>query len=212
MFEKTVNFDDKNSWTDFKIIFKSFTLGAPTPRLVLIDVPFRNGSLDETDYFGEVTYNDRPLNMDFLIDWGEEDPYGLYSNVLNSLNGKRKKIKISADQGWYYEGRLTVGDFSIDSGFWAFSISATVDPYKYKDSSAIFTINESKTIELINDVMTTVPTFTCSSRMIVTYAETEFAFEEGSRLNPLIKLTRGINQLNVQGNGTIEIAYRQGRL
>ena len=212
MFEKTVNFDGENSWTDFKMIFKTFTLGAPTPQLVLINVPFRNGSLDETDYFGDVTYNDRVLNMDFLIDWGEEDPYGIYSNILNKLNGKRKRITISADQGWYYEGRLTVGDYSIDSGFWAFSISATVDPYKYKDSIVTANIDGSKTIEIINDVMTTIPTFTCSSRMIVTYAETEFAFEEGSSLNPLIKFTRGINQLNVQGNGTIEIAYRQGRL
>ena len=155
MFNKTVNFDTENSWSDFKIIFKSFTLGAPAPQLVLIDVPFRNGSLDETDYYGETKYNDRTLSMEFLINWTEDDPYDIYSNVLNKLNGKRKKIKISADQGWYYEGRLTVGDLSINDGFWNFNIEATVDPYKYKDIEVAFNIYK-RTTNIIEKIFSLV--------------------------------------------------------
>lgn len=294
MFEKTVNFDGKNSWTDYKIIFKTFTLGAPSPQLVLINVPFRNGSLDETDYFGDVKYNDRTLSMDFLIHWAEDYPYDIYSNVLNSLNGQRKKIKISADQGWYYEGRLTVGDLSIDSGFWNFNISALVDPYKYKDIEAKFHIDGSEEIELLNDYMPSIPIFNCNSNMVVTFEGKTYYFSDstfidydesdplvvkevlfliypdienrliyvnpnisfstnddiiaylkelkyqgwsslteenlnrirekvnekilwlksgrGSNQNPLLKLRKGRNILEIQGNGWVTISYRQGRL
>lgn len=294
MFEKTVNFDGKNSWTDYNIIFKTFTLGAPSPQLVLIEVPFRNGSLDETDYFGDVKYNDRTLSMDFLIHWAEDYPYDIYSNVLNNLNGQRKQIKISADQGWYYEGRLTVGDLSIDSGFWNFNISALVDPYKYKDTKATFTIEGSRTIELLNDYMPTIPTFECGGNMVVTFEGKNYSFSDstfvdydeddmvvvkqvlklmyydldnrlvlinpsitfqdndsireyakelgytlykaltdanltrirekvnerigwlkggkGANQNPLLKLRKGKNILTIQGNGSVIISYKQGRL
>ena len=212
MFEKTVNFDGKNSWTDYKIIFKTFTLGAPSPQLVLINVPFRNGSLDETDYFGDVKYNDRTLSMDFLIHWTEDYPYDIYSKVLNELNGQRKKIKISADQGWYYEGRLTVGDLSIDSGFWNFNISATVDPYKYRDTIATFNVDGSKTVELLNDQMPSVPVITTTSDVVIAYNGVEFSFKEGSSLNPLFKLQNGKNIIAIQGQGVVAVSYKQGRL
>ena len=66
------------------------TVSSPEPQLILIDVPFRNGSLDETDYFGDVKYKDRTLSMEFLIPWTADDHHGIYSKVLNELHGKRK--------------------------------------------------------------------------------------------------------------------------
>ena len=133
MLDKTVDFDDENSWEDFNIVFETMTIGSAEPQLVLIDVPFRNGSLDETDYFGDVRYKDRTITMGFLIPWWLDDQHGIFSEVQNRLNGRRKKIVFSADQDWYYEGRLKVGDFKIDNGFFKFDITATVDPYKYSD-------------------------------------------------------------------------------
>lgn len=218
MFDKTVNFNDKNSWSDYKIIFKTFTLGAPSPQLVLINVPFRNGSLDETDYFGNVKYNDRTLSMDFLIHWAADRPYDIYSNVLNSLNGQRKRIKISADQGWYYEGRLTVGDLSIDSGFWNFNISAVVDPYKYKDNYFRTVLSGSKQIIIPNDEMASVPVITTTKDISITQNDVSYTFKQGTSYNPLFKLNPGTNVLNIIGPAdddddiTVDFDYKQGRL
>lgn len=212
MFDKTVNFDMENSWTDFRIIFKTFTLGAPAPQLVLIDVPFRNGSLDETDYFGETKYNDRTLSMDFLINWTEDDPYDIYSNVLNKLNGQRKKIKISADQGWYYEGRLTVGDLSISDGFWQFSIEATVEPYKYKDMYTEGTVFGSREFTFYNDELRSVPIITTTNAVTVNYNGVDYTFDSGTSYNPLFKLEKGISKIIVTGNTTIRFDYKTGRL
>lgn len=213
MFNRTVNFDNDNSWEDFGIVFKDLTIGAPQPQLVLIDVPFRNGSLDETDYFGDVKYNDRNISMSFLIPWWTEDQHNIYSKVLNKLNGQRKHIKFSADQDWYYDGRLSVGDFSINDGFWSFDISATVDPYKYRDSLFNCHVYTSKQITLVNDIMPTVPTFTTDSLIYVIQNGTSYMFEKGTHFNPLLKFKRGNNVLIINAeDAEVTISYQQGRL
>lgn len=214
MFDKTVNFDNDNSWEDFGIVFKDLTIGAPQPQLVLIDVPFRNGSLDETDYFGDVKYNNRDISMSFLIPWWAEDQHNIYSKVLNKLNGQRKRIKFSADQDWYYEGRLSVGDFSINDGFWTFDISVTADPYKYKDIVVNFDFEESYTVNLYNDVMSSVPIFTTDNLINVTYEGVIYQFGSGSTFNPLLKLKKGENilELSTKTDAFGNISYKQGRL
>lgn len=155
MLEKTVNFDDENSWEDFGIVFETMTIGKAEPQLVMIDVPFRNGSLDETDYFGDVRYKNRTITMGFLIPWWSDDQYEIFAKVQNQLNGKRKRITFSADEDWYYEGRLTVGDFKIDNGFFKFDITAICDPYKYKDTQVpayVFVAGQGKNLFNINDI------------------------------------------------------------
>ena len=216
MFERTVNFDDKNSWTDFNIVFKSLTIGSPEPQLILIDVPFRNGSLDETDYFGDVKYKDRPLSMEFLIPWTANDHHEIYSKVLNELHGRRKKIVYSADQGWRYEGRLQVGDLSHDGDFWAFSIDGTVDPYKYRDISTVFTVVENGTeFKVLNDEMKTVPTITTTGPLTLTFEGKNYLLSKGTVKIDDIVLKKGENVFTVSDFSNIvkiQIAHTEGRL
>lgn len=214
MFDKTVNFDLENSWSDFGIVFKTLTLGAPDPQLILIDVPFRDGSLDETDYFGDVKYKDRNLQMEFLIPWWADDQLEIYSNVLNRLNGKRKKIRFSADKEWFYEGRLSVGDASIDNGFWKFSISATVDPYKYKEFSVLYDVNGELNLSLFCDKMSVCPTFATDGAIKVEFNGATYDFQNGLFVNPLIRFKHGMNDIKITSQSKVKvgISYKQGRL
>lgn len=199
MLEKTVDFDDENSFEDYGIVFESLTIGAAEPQLVLIDVPFRNGSLDETDYFGDVRYKDRELTMGFLIPWWAEDQHNIYSEVLNNLNGKRKRVILSADQDWYYEGRLSVGEFKIDNGFFKFEIKATVDPYKYSDTLKRFIpdYNEGTEIVLQNDYMKSIPEFESGTAIQVIFNDNVYNFSPGLHKNSGIVLTEGKNYMTV---------------
>ena len=221
MLDKTVEFNDENSWEDFGIVFESMTIGKAEPQLVLIDVPFRNGSLDETDYFGDVRYKNRTITMGFLIPWWSDDQYEIFGEVQNNLNGKRKRITFSADEDWYYEGRLTVGDFKIDNGFFKFDITATCDPYKYSDSSksVYFENDDPISVILENDYMKTIPSFTCNVPIIVSFEENLYNFSEGTHSNPSIVFKKGKNYITVSIDGETEetepyvtISYRQGRL
>ena len=214
MFDHTVNFDDMNSWEYFGIVFETLNIGSPEPQLILIDVPFRNGSLDETDYFGDVTYKDRDITMDFLIPWYVKDHHAIYSKVLNRLNGKRRKIRFSADQEWYYEGRLKVGDLSHNGDFWAFSIDATVDPYKYKDTITNYTFGSSISIKLYNELMKTVPVLETDQNITVIFENKSIDFTAGRHKHSGIVLKEGYNYLTVQSQNqtALSFEYRQGRL
>lgn len=217
MLERTVEFDGRNSWLDYNIIFETFTNTPPEPNLVLIDIPYRNGSLDESDYFGDITYKDRTLSMTFLIPYNVDDLHGIYSRVLNELHGKRRKIVISADENWYYEGRLSVGDLSNQSEFWGFSITATVDPYKYRDVRAIYNIREvGQTINIYNDIMKTVPEIISNKDIDLRFNNKTLHFTKNARIvDPDWILKPGNNIFTVISfiEGTaIQVSYREGRL
>lgn len=216
MLERTVNFDDKNSWSDFGVVFKTLVISPPEPRFVMIEVPYRNGLLDETDYYGDVTYANRNLKMDFLVPNGTHDHHDIYSNILNTLHGKRKQIRYSADDGWYYEGRLTVGDYSVNEGFWGFSIEATVDPYKYRDVSSYYSIlSEGQEIIVHNNVMKTIPTFSMLESLDLTFEGETYRFNAGKHRRTDIILKEGNNIFTVSKIGKyakLLIEFKEGRL
>ena len=213
--EKSVNFDNMNSLNDLNIVFETLTIGAAEPQLVLIEVPFRNGTLDETDAFGDVRYKDRSITMGFLIPWWLDDQYGIFSNVQARLNGQRRKIAFSADSDWYYEGRLTVGDFKIEDGFWKFEISATVGPYKKSVIPTTVTATattEGTEMELSNDFMKAIPSFTTTAEVRVDFEGNSVTFSEGTHKSTSIILKEGNNVLTLYGDSEVIIDYEQGRL
>lgn len=150
--EKSVTFDLDgtlyNSLTDIMsgnlilqhglgLIFKSLTVDEAKPKVYKVSVPYRDGDIDMTSYFGMTRYENRTLNMDFIIPI-DSNGWEVYSNVATLLNGQYVKIMYSADyevvnnqkQYWNWEGRLSVGGLSIDNGMFTFSITADVNPYK----------------------------------------------------------------------------------
>lgn len=132
MDKRTVNFDGLNSKTDLNITFASLVIGDAKPKRVTVDVPYANGKLDLTDYFGAIRYENRTISMRFIIPLSKNH-MSVYHNVQKLLNGQNAKIVFSADDEWYYYGRLSVGGFSVDGGRWAFTIEADAEPYQYQD-------------------------------------------------------------------------------
>lgn len=203
-----------NSTEDLDIVFETLTIGGADPQTILIDVPFRNGSLDETDYFGEIAYNDRDISIGFLIPWWCDDQHSIYSNVQKKLNGRRKEVIFSADRDWYYEGRLKVGDFKIENGFFKFEIQLTADPYKYHYSKYEYSINGTKTIQLYNDFIRAIPKITNNKTIIIQCRDNTVTLGSGEHRNLELILLEGLNQYTITASSAtnIVIEYRQGRL
>lgn len=212
MKEKTVNFDDKNSFHDYGFIFASLSIGTPKPRISLVNVPFRNGSLDVTDNFGGVKYENRTISMSFIIPWESKKQLSLYSEFINEVNGHRKKVRFSSDNEWYYYGRVEVGDIGIASGFWNFQVSVTADPYKYKDTEVEESITGSKTIELYNDYLPAILTIQNSASVVIEFEGNSYAFSPGTHETPDIVLKKGYNELIITGTANVTFTYQQGRL
>lgn len=218
MLNKTVDFDDRNSWVDYGMIFKDLTISPPEPNLIYIDIPFRNGVLDETDYYGDITYKSRTLSMSFLVPSDCPDHMALYSRVLNELHGKRKNIRFSADQAYYYSGRLIVGDFSNDGSFWGFQITVTADPYKYRDIVSYYNISrEKERIEIFNEgSMKTIPQIATTRQIALSYRGSIYDMSRGEFNNPDIILRPGLNIFTVNRlydkKSKIRFSFKEGKL
>lgn len=130
--ERSVQFGTYNSITDFDLVMGDITIGSPEPQTVTVDIPFRDGVLDETEYFGAVHYSNRELNIPFYIPYGK-DYQAVYTNFMNRIHGQKFQIWLSNDTEWFYEGRVSVGDLELSDvdGWWGFDVTCDCEPYRY---------------------------------------------------------------------------------
>ena len=243
--EKTVTFEVieggsssfYNSKDDLAIIFKELDISVANPQTLFATVPFRNGDVDITDFFGDVKFSDRTITMSFIIPIGPKG-WDVYSDVAGKLSGKRAKIRFSADyisnvnpalrEYWYYDGRLAVDAAKIENGMFNFDVVARVRPYKMIDRSVTYTVNDSRvTATLSADYMKGIPTFTAigndiaiesingsSTRIVISKDST------GGVRVPSIYIGSGNTTLEFAkafpetqtGNASVKVDYQLGRL
>lgn len=107
------------------------TIGSPEPKTYMLDVPFRDGSIDLTNaYSTYVFYKNRKLTISLkFIDVYERWSY-IYSMVMTELHGKNKYICFDEDNRFFYYGRVYVDPFNSNRLQGIITINADVEPYK----------------------------------------------------------------------------------
>lgn len=130
----TVYFNDINSYSDLNLLLLNKTIGAPKPKIDTLEIPGSSVPIDFTEFFGDVQYDTRKLKFDVGTFGSLEE---VFSNVQNKLNGQKMKIRLSDDAEYYYIGRITVSDWSLDKIMGKFTIEAECEPYKYKNDVTI---------------------------------------------------------------------------
>lgn len=130
-----VYFDELHSYNDFNLIMAPFTPAPAMPKTNYMEIAGGNGSLDFTEAFGEVKYKDRDLKFTFTIDPAETMTFDeKVTQISNALNGKKCKITLDRDADYYWDGRLTVNEYLQNKSIGQIVISATVRPYKLKQT------------------------------------------------------------------------------
>lgn len=230
---KCVTIGEKHSYNDFKLLLTSKVISPPSPKLNLLSVPLRDGSIDLTEVLtDEVKYADRKITMEFTMlgtskSWPER-----ISEIQNYLHGQRLKIVFDDDAAFYYIGRISVNEWISDKVAGKIVIEGSVDPFKYDmQSSAVdwewdtfdfnqgiinemgeLIVNGSTTVTLICRKKRMFPTFTASADMKVTFDGETHDLKIGSQKVYGIFLCEGENELTFTGNGTIAIDYIGGSL
>lgn len=91
-----------------------------------------NGMLDVSNSLtGYPLFNDREGSWDFMVldeskSWSE-----VYSDIMNTIHGRKMKIRLSDDPDYYYIGRLTIDDFASDKVASKIVLNYKTEPYKY---------------------------------------------------------------------------------
>ena len=214
---KGITFGHYHSWNDFQLILAAKTIGTPSPKTETIDIPGGDGVLDLTEFFGETKYENRTLTFEFSSVVIPSDFMSLFSMVQNALHGRKMKITLDDDPGWYYIGRISVSEWKADRNIGKLTIDCDCEPYKYQISPTVITkaISGTSIINLPNSRKRVVPEVkvTSGSGLTVTFGSgSVWTLASGSYLLPELELVEGDNQVTVTGTGTITFTYTQAAL
>lgn len=227
-----ITFDGMHSYEKFGLILMSATNPNPTPKTYQIEIPGADGTLDYTEAFGATRFGQRTLTFTFAFDRGYWRRYTTNSEVANALHGKRMKIILDEDQGFYYIGRVNMEEWKVDKSLGILIFEIIADPYKYELDSSLdkwkwdtfnfrigiirnykdIVVKGEKTLSILGRRKEIVPVIISNAEMEVKWKGIRYPVPKGETKIYAISIPEGENYLTFYGNGIISIEYRGGIL
>lgn len=129
----SITFGDYNTWDDWHLIPKIRpVINLPEEKTITVTVPGRNGYVDLSQGItGYPTYKNREGELEFYVmndHWSAW--YIAYSEIMRALQGKRVKVILEDDPGYYYYGLVWVSNWSSDKGYSTITFSYNLEPFK----------------------------------------------------------------------------------
>ena len=131
---KSVKLNGINTWKDWHLIPTSRPLfNPPKVKSNYIELPGANGSIDATQVLSSyIYYQNREGTNEFYVANGFGDWATRFSDIMNYLHGKKVKVILDDDPGFYYRGRLAVNQWKSEKDFSKIAIDYVLEPYKYE--------------------------------------------------------------------------------
>lgn len=229
---QTVTFGTKNSYDDFGLILTDKNIGFPEPKLEEVDVIGADGVIDLSEVLNDdIKYKTRKLQFTFTVLKGNKYWASTVADVANYLHGKKLRIQMDFDPAYYYTGRCKINSFKTSKRLCTITIDAECEPYRLDingngekwlwDTFSFqngfirvnaVTVNGSLQVNLQNQRKIVSPTFTCSTKMTVTFDGVTYNLPKGKTQVLGIRLQYGTNYVTFKGNGTVKIEYQGGAL
>lgn len=207
-----IRFGTVHSGNDLALILLTKKIGVPKTKKSTIEIPGSDGTLDYTEYFGAVNYDNRDL--EFAFEYMGTDLSTHFSDVQNKLHGKKMNIVLDEDPGFYYVGRVEVNNWAVNKSTGRITITCECEPYKYKANKTIstFNVSTSKIVSFANLRKPAVPKFTTTAQFTIKFGTQTHTVGAGVFEIPTIQFNEGANSLTFQGNGSVTVEYQEGGL
>ena len=208
---------------------------APTPdeKEILKDIPFKQGVLDFSALLGGRVFKNREIEYVFML---FNTPYNQRKIVERNIKQKlmvhsKNKLFDTHDASYYWLGKCKAVEVENGERFNQLKVTITFDCYPYMFSNAnyfddywdTFSFDEdvanytkyivkgSLDFPLINAGSVAVkPEIIVDSRFSVKVNdEKPIIFEAGSKQDYYLSLRPGVNDVHVEGTGTIKFHYRK---
>lgn len=194
----------KHSYIDFGVILTEQSIGLPTPKTYSVSIEGMDGSLDLSECFGEMKYENRTLKFTFesidkITDWQAK-----MINISSFLHGQKMKIKTWSDPDFYYVGRCQIDEYNSSQRLGKIVVSCNCAPFKYKKNITTFNLTEG-TNTVQNSRMTVYADLINESEITINTK----VYSAGTHLRA-IKLTSGANILISSGNATLN--FQEGEI
>ena len=212
-----ITFGEYNQ-SEFNLFPAGVTISPPEAQTYTVSVPGRDGDLDFTESLdGMVHYKNRIITMEMQCFAEDEEYAALEHKCRNFLHGKKMKIQLDSDPGYYYLGRLSV-DWRSEPNIDAATIIADCSPYKLKNEKTEVEadIAGSGTVTLRNEQKPVIPAVTTDADMQLVFTldgtEHTVTVGAGSRMVPELLLQSGSYPITVNGTGHVKFEYQEGAL
>lgn len=105
----------------------------PSPSQKFIEVPGSYEIIDMSHYLtGRLQFGWRQGTLNFYVDPGHEHWVSIKEKMIHVLHGKKLKMRLSEDPGYYYEGYFTIGNWDTQESASQISINYQLKPYKMR--------------------------------------------------------------------------------
>lgn len=222
---------DKHSYYDFGLIMIDRTIETPSKNKIKVNIPYTNGYYDFSNLYGEATYEERKLTYKFRLKGSNiKSVNNKYTNILKWLtDGKQEPLFDDLFKGYYFlaecEGDVNFKELDTNKKF--ATIEVTFNAYPFKISTmqdghdtwddfnfeldmvqdTKFIVNGTQSVKLYNNGSIAInPTIVCSSDMQIKKGSNIYNFKQGTSKS-IFKLDKGLNDLIIIGNGTIEFKW-----
>ena len=206
----------KHTYKDFGLQMLSFYVSSPEIYEEKVEMPGRNGPLDLSEALtGEPVYKDRDLAAVFDMNEPDLSVFEQRMNdIRNHMHGKRLRIVHDKDDGYYYEGRISVDYKEKNHLFYEVTISAVIDPFKLKQEETVVSASVSgKAVVTCKNIrMSAVPTITNDAEFTLAFGNISIIANAGTHIFPDIKFKEGENKIICTGTGNITFTYQEGAL
>lgn len=232
----SIIFDNYDSYDLWGLFVVTKTVKPPKPKIYKVDIPGGNGSIDITEsILGSVAFEDREVYVKLRgIGIAQSQWPTLYSEIQDKIQGRKMKIVLSDDPGYYYKGRPEVTSFHYDKDVGELEITCDCEPFKYQINAYGFdwlwdpfdflygviyddtkTITGTTAVELETLKMPVTPTFRANTAMTVTYQGVTYVIPANRDITFYeLVLTEGTHTLTFKcsGTGTVKIMFTNGIL
>lgn len=203
-----------NTQTHYRFIVAPYEIPMPLAQTNFVPVPGRDGSLDLTEAFDAIRFNDRIIPIK-LYATGNYD--GQVSTFVNAVHGKRMQIVFSKDATHYFMGRIDVTTITKYDGYCEMDLTVTAEPYKLDRQETTVTVEGNGTAVLQNGRMPVVPIITNSESATLSFPSgsgtVRVTMSPGAHLNGQFLLKgEELKRITVESTGTTVFTFRKGSL
>lgn len=190
-------------------------MGSPRAKTSTVSVPGSDLTLDFTDAFGGVHFNNRTITLTFLSLEPWDDSMLNDMRLKNALHGRKMEIAFDDDPDWYWVGRIHVGEWMYDRRAGKITVTIDCDPYKYKRRETVKTVTttNSGSVTLKNSRMPVVPTVSTSAEVTLAWTGYSVTLSAGNnQVIPQLVLEQGVTEVTITGSANVTFRYREGSL
>lgn len=210
-----VMFGSKHSFHDLGLWLKKYPeITPPSPKTRFVDVPGADSALNMSKVLtGRMQYNRRTIKMEFSIMGPREHWPQIHGEILDLLHGQEMELLLDDDMDFCYTGLLSVSGFDPQKVTSGVTIIMDAEPYRTRMQATqrIIDVSGSYTAAIEGGKKPVCPTITASTEMRMIFGSVSYSLADGENVFPDVIMYEGRNVFEFIGNGSVTLAYREGR-